>query len=170
MRAIETTYKGTTYRSRLEARWACFFDAIGWRYVYEPEGFECAGDTYLPDFELLEPNVYVSIKSLRCKQECGKDWWRELIWRGDFAANGKEMWIIYGAPVPCEYGIVMDYGSDARFTDCRRCAGVCYEMLDGSGWGDIGKHTCDSEKWPSETKRIDAAMLRAMRHRFGERQ
>lgn len=46
VKAIPTTYKGTEFRSRLEARWACFFEWIGWDYTYEP--FD--GDGYIPDF------------------------------------------------------------------------------------------------------------------------
>ena len=29
IKAIETSYKGYLFRSRLEARWAVFFDALG---------------------------------------------------------------------------------------------------------------------------------------------
>ena len=46
MKAIETTYAGVDFRSRLEARWAAFFDRIGWTWTYEP--FD--GDYYIPDF------------------------------------------------------------------------------------------------------------------------
>jgi len=38
--AIETRYKGYRFRSRLEARWAVFFDALGVIWEYEKEGFE----------------------------------------------------------------------------------------------------------------------------------
>jgi hypothetical protein len=31
-----TLYKGTMFRSRLEARWAAFFDLAGWEWQYEP--------------------------------------------------------------------------------------------------------------------------------------
>lgn len=41
-----TVYNGTKFRSRLEARWACFFDLLGWRWQYEP--FDLEGWT--PDF------------------------------------------------------------------------------------------------------------------------
>lgn len=47
---IETLYKGHRMRSRLEARWSVFFDALGLRWRYEPEGFELPGGKYLPDF------------------------------------------------------------------------------------------------------------------------
>jgi hypothetical protein len=36
--AIQTHYNGYHFRSRLEARWAVFFDECGIRYQYEPEG------------------------------------------------------------------------------------------------------------------------------------
>jgi hypothetical protein len=53
LKAIETQYKGYRFRSRLEARWAVFFDALGLRWEYEPEGFELGGAVrYLPDFWL----------------------------------------------------------------------------------------------------------------------
>ena len=34
--AIPTAYRGRIYRSRLEARWAAFFDLLGWEHEYEP--------------------------------------------------------------------------------------------------------------------------------------
>lgn len=50
MKAIETTYCGYRFRSRLEARWAVFLDAIEAKWEYEPEGYELPGGWYLPDF------------------------------------------------------------------------------------------------------------------------
>lgn len=53
MQAIETYYNGYKFRSRLEARWAVFFDALGVEYEYEPEGFTLnSGRKYLPDFRV----------------------------------------------------------------------------------------------------------------------
>ena len=61
MKPIETLYKGILFRSRLEARWAVFFDALGIHYRYEPEAFEeVNGVRYLPDFFL--PQVYPMIR------------------------------------------------------------------------------------------------------------
>ena len=48
-RAIPTKYAGRQFRSRLEARWATFFDLVGWRYEYEP--FDLRG--WIPDFALI---------------------------------------------------------------------------------------------------------------------
>jgi hypothetical protein len=50
LKAIPTHYRGYHFRSRLEARWAVFFDALGLKWEYEPEGFELPSGRYLPDF------------------------------------------------------------------------------------------------------------------------
>jgi hypothetical protein len=60
-KAIETLYRGCRFRSRLEARWACFWDHLETRWEYEPQGFVVAGRPYLPDFRL--PNgTWVEVK------------------------------------------------------------------------------------------------------------
>lgn len=63
IKAIETKYKGYRFRSRLEARWAVFFDTLGIKWEYESEGFNLGkAGFYLPDFRLTEHNLYVEIK------------------------------------------------------------------------------------------------------------
>lgn len=74
MKPIETIYKGYKFRSRLEARWAKFFDCCDIKYEYEPEGFEIIDNNgvkhkYLPDFYLpdatlrhKDKGVYIEIK------------------------------------------------------------------------------------------------------------
>lgn len=63
MKPIQTVYKGYRFRSRLEARWAVFFDALGVKWSYEHEGFELpGGGRYLPDFYLPDFDEYVEIK------------------------------------------------------------------------------------------------------------
>ena len=63
IRPIETVYNGYRFRSRLEARWAVFFDAAGIPYEYEPEGFVLGnGTAYLPDFYLPWFRAFVEIK------------------------------------------------------------------------------------------------------------
>lgn len=66
VRPIETFYNGYRFRSRLEARWAVFFDALGLAYHYEPEGFLLDdGTPYLPDFFLPAWHAWVEIKPSR---------------------------------------------------------------------------------------------------------
>jgi hypothetical protein len=64
IKAIETQYKGYRFRSRLEARWAVFFDAAEIDWQYEPEGFQLKDGWYLPDFWLptFGGSMYVEVK------------------------------------------------------------------------------------------------------------
>jgi hypothetical protein len=58
--AIPTEYRGRMYRSRLEARWAAFFDQLGWRHEYEPYDL----GRWSPDFLLPDWNVLVEVKPI----------------------------------------------------------------------------------------------------------
>lgn len=62
IRAIPTTYAGVSFRSRLEARWATFFDALGIRWEYEAEGYEYESWRYLPDFWLPDLGYWCEVK------------------------------------------------------------------------------------------------------------
>ena len=62
IKAIQTRYRGYRFRSRLEARWAVFFDAANIRWDYEPEGYVVNGRPYLPDFFLPGLNCYFEVK------------------------------------------------------------------------------------------------------------
>jgi hypothetical protein len=74
MKAIDTQYKGYRFRSRTEARWAVFFDALGLRWTFEEQGYQLPlagaenpaemGDSiwYLPDFWLPDLGLWVEVK------------------------------------------------------------------------------------------------------------
>lgn len=103
IKAIETKYKGYRFRSRLEARWAVFFDAAGIEWKYEQEGFEAEdGTRYLPDFYLPRFDTYVEVKPnddqrldgdiAKCK--------KMIYWGGPI----KEILILSDVPHGCEDG------------------------------------------------------------------
>lgn len=56
--AIQTAYRAFEFRSRLEAKWAMFFDLCGWNWAYEPT--ERHG--YIPDFVLGFRPTLVEVK------------------------------------------------------------------------------------------------------------
>lgn len=63
MPAIETFYRGTFFRSRLEARYAALFDLCRWSWVYEP----CDFNGWFPDFALIGEQgnrVFVEVKPI----------------------------------------------------------------------------------------------------------
>lgn len=74
MQAIETEYKGYRFRSRLEARWAVFFEKAEISYQYEPEGFQLKdGKNYLPDFLLTNEDIWVEVKGRPTPEIVKKD-------------------------------------------------------------------------------------------------
>ena len=63
IKAIDTLYKGNYFRSRTEARWAVYFDALGVRWEYEKEGYDLGdGLRYLPDFWFPDYEAYGEVK------------------------------------------------------------------------------------------------------------
>lgn len=87
---IPTTYRGTLFRSRLEARWAAFFDEMDWPWEYEP--FDADG--YIPDFALLGNRpLLVEVKPAATLDELPdtlRHTTRAVVrhWRHDIAAVG----------------------------------------------------------------------------------
>lgn len=70
MEPIPTHYDGYYFRSRLEARWAVFFNTLGIRYDYEKQGYTLADGTwYLPDFWLSEQECWIEIKGQEPTEE-----------------------------------------------------------------------------------------------------
>ncbi|NBW19369.1 MAG: hypothetical protein EBR82_66475 [Caulobacteraceae bacterium] len=99
LKAIDTSYKGYLFRSRLEARWAVFFDTLKLEWEYEPEGYEFNnGERYLPDFRIKSP-VYdhlvyewVEIKPVHPSDvELGK--LKRLCETSDMTS-----WLVFGTP------------------------------------------------------------------------
>jgi hypothetical protein len=63
IQAVPTTYGGTTFRSALEADWACTLNHYGLDWQYEPWTFELpSGAWYLPDFWLPALHTFVEVK------------------------------------------------------------------------------------------------------------
>ncbi len=78
IKPINTQYDGHRFRSRLEARWAVFFNTLGIDYQYEPEGYEMDSIRYLPDFYLPKFDRWFEIKGkaltegelVKCEEFC----------------------------------------------------------------------------------------------------
>lgn len=105
-KAIETRYNGFRFRSRLEARWAVFLDALKINYRYEPEGFELPSVRYLPDFllPLPEPKVWIEIKP---EVPTTEDACRSLFQKSFELSRGTKQHVvtIFGDPYPGQYQI-----------------------------------------------------------------
>lgn len=75
MPVIQTHYGNHFFRSRLEARWAVFFNTLGIPYEYEIEGYNLNGLWYLPDFYMPKQDCWIEIKGIKpTKEEDDKAW------------------------------------------------------------------------------------------------
>lgn len=155
IRAIETEYNGYRFRSRLEARWAVFFDAAGIRYEYEPEGFDMDGERYLPDFWLpdIDDGIYVEVKGPMgdADYEKIKRFWKmgksPLLVLGGLPTQSEiEKYDVYGYVNKYEHCFEMggpDVGGNGYwdwpylFCVCPACGKIGVEF-DGRGWRVCG--------------------------------
>lgn len=69
--SIPTEWNGIAFRSRLEARWAIFFDALKPKlpYEYEPELISTPFGAYLPDFWLPTLHTFWIVKPDKISEE-----------------------------------------------------------------------------------------------------
>lgn len=100
IKAIETVYNGYRFRSRLEARWAVFFDSVGIKYLYEPEGFEIDSPDgllrYLPDFYFPNLGVFGEVKGGKCSITDK----RKIFWSVEYQGPCKDGIILLGSIPP----------------------------------------------------------------------
>lgn len=92
IKAIQTRYAGCRFRSRIEARWAVFFDYLGIGWEYEPQGFDLPSGPYLPDFVLdLGDGLWWEVKGASpTRHELNLAW--EL-----FEATHKHVYVVHGS-------------------------------------------------------------------------
>ena len=99
-KAHPTMYQGVRFRSRLEARWAAFFDLVDWQWEYEPVDM----DGWTPDFWVRFPcghsecngghELHVEVKPYRDIEE----------FRGHAAYEGATG-TGYASPHPAVFGL-----------------------------------------------------------------
>jgi hypothetical protein len=122
----------------IRARWAVFFDALGLRWEYEPEGFELVGGVrYLPDFWMPALNLWVEVKprTWESNEECAlalqKPWrfgehsfitvlheipkHREDWGWGAPCSSEQDRWGLAGVPRPVGLQKTLDAARGARF-------------------------------------------------------
>ena len=106
---IKTKYKRQVFRSRLEARWAIFFDKLEIKWEYEAEGYNLGGKWYLPDFWLpeFEGGTHVEVKHI------GGDFTKAKRFT---VRTGKSMWLCEGPPAARVYDIVYGEGEFAPYS------------------------------------------------------
>ena len=193
MKAIDTQYKGYNFRSRLEARWAVFFDALGLKWEYEPEGFELEdGTKYLPDFKVQYPGRWEEEKHYEwfevkssLKNMTREEWLKVLKFQKENGHSG--IYILDGTPDLKMYNVASDSIND--FYGCReeidnlielianekpfsvyddfKRAGVALWSHKGRTWWDEYENFWDDRGWGQEDLEYACKKARSARFEHG---
>lgn len=181
IRAIETCYKGYRFRSRLEARWAVFFESLGLAWEYEAEGFELTSGRHLPDFWMPGWLWFVEIKPNVRAAEAEDRRFRELC-----VQSGRGVLVIIGNVGDGEHPVATYQRRDGEptslslvfeeFCECHMCHGICLSYRDGAlgCFVHLGRCERPSQVTPywigTGSERIAEAYMdaRSARFEFGE--
>ncbi|MDP9367891.1 MAG: hypothetical protein M3Q03_06390 [Chloroflexota bacterium] len=107
---VPTRYKGITFRSRTEARWAYFFDELGVPWDYEPEQYTDGKTAYLPDFYLPDQDCFWEVKGEATYSERKPSMLATL--------SGKPVYVAVGQPK-------FDSALQDILPQCETCNGPC---------------------------------------------
>jgi hypothetical protein len=111
IKAKTEIYKGILFKSKLEAKWAKFFDACGWKWEYEPMGL----DGWIPNF------VLYGNKTVLCEVKPHKDYFRTEQYIKAIKKTGKDYELL----------LLTTPFRDGTYSSC--CIGILYESLDNDG-------------------------------------
>jgi hypothetical protein len=181
--AIETYYRGCHFRSRLEARWAVFFEQAGLPWRYEPEGYALCVDeqpsiAYLPDFYVPALGHWIEVKP---EAPTGEQ--RKVVEL--FTDQVGPLLLVCGMPSKDGHGIYLpplqlgnegsidQYWPKATFGVCRKCEIINSIADDNYGWSQIApckfpvsQHCQANERWPVLNEHLISAYAAARRARF----
>jgi hypothetical protein len=166
LKAIETRFDGRKFRSRTEARWAVFWNALALEYDYEKEGFDLSGSWYLPDFFLPSLDLWVEIKgedpsaaeidlAKRLSKASGKT---VLIAVGAPRPEAGQIYFIKGGEVDEGYAFLADRRNDGEFWLAKP------DFTDGFSIGPV--FGPDHDRYPLVTKQLSDAFSSASSARF----
>lgn len=144
-KSIDTVYAGCNFRSRLEARWAVFFDHLDIAWRYEPQGYEVDTngglddvERYLPDFYLPQLKTFVEVKGEMLERDLRR-LCKGVIPHGlSLGANGIPAVIILGDlprvrtnNAPAHVGLYFHKGDVWASRYVWLSSGSLYSMVDG---------------------------------------
>ena len=155
IKAIQTVYNGYRFRSRLEARWAVFFDALGVKWEYEKEGlFLLSGKWYLPDFWLPSEDLYWEVKSSEVDIST---LYSEL---GEIAdkEEGCNIVIAHGPPWDYHACDFIGHGDEGRWAHCPLCHRVGFVY---AGWAGY-INGCNCYSIPAKAYKFDGTSTERM--------
>jgi len=101
--AAPTVYRGVSYRSKLAAQWAAFFDALGIAHVHQARSFLVGRSTrHAPDFWLPELKAWLDVLPADPAIRGAQRWKAEELAK---QRSSERVWIASGAPRRGEWHI-----------------------------------------------------------------
>ena len=167
MTPLQTTYNGVKYRSRTEARWAVFFESMGVKFIYEPEGYNLDGVMYLVDFFVPDWNAYFEVKNSNRLSDDEIDKAKRLS-----AASGIWLVIVNGTPSAHEAALILRGGKlyQGEIMTCRRCENITVSNGLG-GYQELSKEACQridcGDRQPTPNELFKQAIAASANERFG---
>lgn len=166
IKAIETKFMGHKFRSRLEARWAVFFEAAGIKWIYEQEGFVINGKPYLPDFYLPDQG-YFEVKGRyeydnQLMQQFANEIGEPLFIAFEEIPLPKDGKGYLKTFIPCSCALVgetMYWGYDDMFLECDGCGKI---SVQNAVYDTIKDNCCEGSREMS----IQHALIKAREARF----
>ena len=172
---LATTYRGIRFRSRLEARWAMFFDILGIDFHYEPGSFPVVPGGYTPDFLIpkqatFDRRLWVEVKP--------SDYEPHDVDKPDALADEETpVAFIHKILLPecgfdaarhsIYYGGSCDY--DHGFCRCSRCGMIGFEFEGRSSRLRCGCWDGDrDDEWTSDCVELVGAYRKAIEYKFEE--
>lgn len=131
--AVPTSYRGTRFRSTLEADWAATFDSMGWYWQYEPSAVKLLnGELYRPDFCLPGQRVWCEVKGPH-NERLDKAVLLQKTLQGD--AYDWESWLVVILRPPGPGEVAVWHGTNALqdivLVRCWECDHYCFMDYDG---------------------------------------
>jgi hypothetical protein len=124
LNVLPTTYRNIKFRSRLEARWAAYFDMIGVKWQYEPEGYHLDYGNYCPDFLCEDGDFFVEVKPTKESLKLTENKLRSLA-----KMTGKFVYCVVGPPsLSAQWGC-NENGDNIEWSI------FCYYAFTTKGWG-----------------------------------
>jgi hypothetical protein len=172
---IPTRYKGILFRSRLEARWAVFFDAIGCPWEYEPEWFLMpSGVPYLPDFR-LNGQVWAEVKPPGDNGDKARAFGERVILLNGPPGTNSNVFQIFGARDYCSGKCEAGQNGGCYDDECVASEGESVFVGQGHSdrfffwsWGySFAEMVQDSTRTIEYSREIQSAIAQALSERFG---
>lgn len=140
--AVPKVYRGTRFRSTLEADWAATFDHYGWLWEYEPVAVKLPDGTgYRPDFWLPAHRVWAEVKgphNERIKKP--QQLQRAVYVEGEEWSWSSDLVVVLRPPGPGEMatweGALPE--QDIVIAHCPECLG--YSFMDHNGLWSCRRH------------------------------